>query len=508
MPKSGLAPFRWFSVLSLSFIIGVFIASFVIVDFDRSYLILAIAVFACLFSALTNFSLKNYLLMIVSFCFIFILLGLFYYSIFDKNNTFALPYDQNLTITGKIINKPDVNFQRQQVFLEANSLNGNERNLTLKKGTLLLVNLPHYPEVRYGDELKLNGTIIKPGKFDSFDYGQYLKRYLIFGVVNSPNNITDFGIKLNPIEKVKSELFYISRYFEESLNRILPEPNASLASGLILGIKRNIPDGFKNDLSTTGLTHIIALSGYNVTIIVAVFSTLLLGVLSRKQIFVFGTLLVLLFVVMTGAASSVVRAAIFSLLVIFGRTIGRQADFTNLLLLAALVMILVNPYVLRLDVGFQLSFLAFSGIIYLSPIIKKILERKRFTIIPGSIKSILAETLSAQIAVLPLILAVFGRVSFISPLANILVVFMVPFAMGFSFVAGFIGIFFYPIGQILGLFAWVTLEYIIKMTSFLAKFPFASISFSQKTWLVSVSLYLLIIIATYAFSKKYKISLV
>jgi competence protein ComEC len=373
---------------------------------------------------------------------------------------------------------------------------------------LLLVNLPHFPEVNYGDEIKLSGTIMKPGKFDSFDYGQYLKRYLIFGVVNSPSNITDSGLSLNPFEKVKRELFYVSDYFENSLNRILPEPNASLAAGLILGIKRNIPESFKNDLSTTGLTHIIALSGYNVTIIVAVFSSLLLGILSRKRIFILGTVLVILFVLMTGAASSVVRAAIFSLLVIFGRTIGRQADFTNLLILAAVVMILLNPYVLRLDVGFQLSFLAFSGLVYLSPIVKKFFERKSFAQVPEFIKSILTETLSAQIAVLPLILAVFGRISIISPLANVLVVFMVPFAMAFSFVAGLLGIFFYPVGQFLGLFAWVTLEYIIKMTTLLARFPFASISFSQKTWLVSIFLYILVLVATYLFSKKYKLSLV
>jgi len=274
---------------------------------------------------------------------------------------------------------------------------------------------------------------------------------------------------------------------------------------LILGIKRNIPDYFNDALSKTGLTHIIALSGYNITIILIVLGNVLLGYLNRKQVFIVGMLFVLAFVVLTGAASSVVRAAIFSLMVIFGKTIGRQADFTNLILLAAVTMLLLNPFLLRSDVGFQLSFLAFAGIIYLSPVIKKIFEKEKYKKIPEWIKNPLTETLSAQILVTPLILTIFGRVSFISPLANVLVLWIIPLSMGLAFAVGLAGIIFYPLGFVLAFLLWPCLEFIIQTVLILSKMPLASLELKSGLWAVGLILYLLIAVYFGWLMKKFKI---
>jgi competence protein ComEC len=278
-------------------------------------------------------------------------------------------------------------------------------------------------------------------------------------------------------DRFLSILFSIPNLFKSSLNKVLPEPHSSLSSGILLGSKRNIPDSLLLDLQKTGLTHIIALSGFNVTIIIAIFAQLLTVYLGRKRTFILGMILVIIFVLMTGASPSILRAAIFSFLILFGRTIGRAGDQTNLLLLTALLMTLFNPYLLSYDLGFQLSFLAFGGLIYLSPFFEKIFQKPRLNSLPNGIKSSLAQTLSAQLAVAPLIFFKFGLVSLISPLANLLVVGAIPWIMLMTFVTGLLSLIYIPLGKIMIVMLWPMLEYVIKLVEVLANLPFSSLKF-------------------------------
>lgn len=432
--------------------------------------------------------------------------GITYYSFFEYKVKPSLIYDQEFNITGRIVKKPEVDYKSQKIVVQISNLSNSDGSKIKTEEELLLVNLPHYPKVNFGDTIKFKGRIVKPGMIEDFDYEKYLKRYLIFGLVMQPKDPIAFEEELNFGYLLKKQLFSISEHFEGAINRVLPEPEASLSAGLILGIKKNLPDDFKDALSATGLTHIIALSGYNVTIIIAVLGQILLGYFSRKQVFYLGTSLIILFVIMTGAAPSIVRAAIFSLMILFGKTIGRAGDFTNLLLFAALIMIFFNPYVLAYDVGFQLSFLAFAGLIYISPVVKKLFEKGFVSKIPEGPKSILIETLSAQIAVAPLILAIFGRISIISPLSNLLVLGVIPIAMALSFLTGIGTLIYYPLGKLLVIFTWPVLLYIIKSIEIMAKIPFASINFS-KSWVLAILLCFFIVIWLYASVRKYKIRL-
>lgn len=484
--------YRLFTIFSLFFLAGIVIASFVKIDYVHSFPILLYSIFALILAAVVNFLLKNYRLGIVSLSLLGLITGLFYYSHFEYVTRPKLEYGVEKEYSGQIVKKPDVDWQKQKVILNID-------------GQKILVSLPHFPSVKYGDVVTFSGTIEKPGVIEGFDYGKYLRKDLVFGVVYSPKDPIAYSGKLSITQKSYQFLYSISDRFENSLYRILPEPHASLAAGLILGLKRNIPDSLKNDLSTTGLTHIIALSGYNVTIIVAVLADLLLGYISRKKVFILGTAFIFCFVILTGATSSVVRAAIFSFLVMLGKTIGRRADFTNIMILAALIMVLVNPFVIVSDVGFQLSFMAFAGLIYLSPIVAKLFERSRAAKIPGWFRLPLIETLSAQIAVFPLIMAIFGRVSIIGPLSNVAVLWIVPWSMGVSFVAGLLGIIYYPLGKLAAFVAWPVLEYIIKVVELFAKIPGASFGAGKGVWPLEISLYVLMIFLAIFLSKKLKV---
>lgn len=498
--------FRLFTLYCLAFIFGIGLASFPQLDFGRSAQILLFSMLALFLAAIFNQIYKNKLLAITAYFFIFLLLGAGYYSRFDQTHTPLLPYGEQVSVEGQITAKPDVDYKKQNITVRIDKISQGSTPLP-GEGSLILVKMPRFPVCHYGDKVKFEAKIEKPGKIEDFDWGKYLKRRLIFGVVLQPINAIAYSEKLSIKEQPLSILYKISDQFEQSLNRIFPEPEASLAAGLILGIKRNIPDDLMDDLNVTGLTHIIALSGYNITIIITVISSILLGRVNRKQVFIIGAALIFGFVLLTGASSSVIRAAIFSLLIIFGKTLSREGDQTNLMLLAAVVMLLFNPYILSSDVGFQLSFLAFAGLIYLSPIVKKFVERSKLKIMPEYFRLSFTETLAAQIAVFPLILVVFGRVSLIGPISNVLILWIIPWAMALVFIAGLFGLIFYPLGKIAVIFAWPALLFIIKSVEFLAKIPAASLEMGKNNWLLGLLLYLILIISAVIMSRRFKLKL-
>jgi len=471
-------PYRIFTILALFFLAGVLIASFVGLDFTRVWPIILLTIVCLVFLAFVNLLLRNTVLILISFTLIFLFMGILDYSWFESKNVVALPFNTEIEISGKIVARPQVDFKNQKLIVEfrPNRTPGVGFGGSENAKSRILITVPRFPAYKYDDILQITGTVTKPPVFDDFDYASYLKRYLVFGLINQPKSLVFLGHDQNIWGRLIGGLYDWSDHFESALNSVLTEPHASLAAGILLGVKRNIPDNLMTALNKTGLTHVIALSGYNITIMIFIFSALFIPRLGRKRIFVYGLIFILLFVLMTGASSSVVRAAIFSSLILFAGLIGRQADQTNLILLAAVIMVIVNPFVLRYDVGFQLSFLAFAGLIYLSPLFKKMFERKRLKKLPDGIKLPLVETLGAQLAVFPLIWWQFGRVSLIAPLANILVLPLIPLSMALIFITGIMSLIYFPLGQLSGFITWPVLEYVIKIVELLAKVPWAAIT--------------------------------
>lgn len=278
---------------------------------------------------------------------------------------------------------------------------------------------------------------------------------LVFGIFRA--NLPDIKFNIN-FSGLLSQA-------NKSIEKILPEPQASFLAGLLFGVDQNIPKDLLEDFNQTGTRHIIALSGYNITIIASLTMGFLLWLgFWRKHAFVIAVIAIIFFVILTGASASVSRAAIMGLLVLLAQQVGRLSNPKNLLALAAFFMILKEPSALLNNAGLQLSFAATMGIIYLSPYLKKLPE-------------ILATTLSAQIAVSPLIIFYFHQVSLISPIANLLVLPIIPITMLVGFIALAIGVLYLPIGIFLAWPAWLFLTYEIKIIELLAKIPFAGLSF-------------------------------
>lgn len=255
--------------------------------------------------------------------------------------------------------------------------------------------------------------------------------------------------------------------FVAGMQSALPEPLASFSVGLLVGQRNTLPERVTEALAVVGLTHIIAVSGYNLTIIMRA-ARRALGGRSKYQTAVISLALMSSFLLVTGFSASIVRAAIVSSLSLVAWYYGRRIKPLLILLLAAGLTATWNPLYLWSDLGWYLSFFAFFGVLMLAPLIVRRLYRQRS---PKFIQMIIIESLCAQVMTAPLILWIFHQTSVIAPLSNLLIVPLVPFAMLLGLVAGVAGMF---VPFIAGWFAWparILLTYMIDVTYLFARVP-------------------------------------
>ncbi len=263
----------------------------------------------------------------------------------------------------------------------------------------------------------------------------------------------------------------IRREFVAGMQTALPEPQASFGLGLLVGQRNTLPEEIATQLSIVGLTHVIAVSGYNLTIIVRG-TRRVLGKRSKYQSTVLSFVLIAGFLFFTGFSASIVRASIVSVLSIMAWYYGRAFKPLLLISLTAALTAGWNPIYIWSDIGWYLSFLAFFGVLVVAPLIKKRLIGKREQKFLGQV---VLESLSAQLMTAPLILYIFSETSLVALLSNVIVVPLVPFAMLFSLVAGLAGM-IVPVAS--GLFAWpanILMTYMLDIVSLMSRIPNAHI---------------------------------
>ena len=347
----------------------------------------------------------------------------------------------------------------------------------------ILANLNLYPAFNYGDLIEFSGIIKSP---EPENYANYLSKNNIFGIINNP--------KINFIDKnhaspIKKYLFEFKEGIIENFQNVLSPEKSTFLAGIILGERAEFSKEFKEKMSQSGTTHLVALSGYNITVIAIAISTLLSYFLRRKIVFWLSILTIIAFVLMTGAEASVVRAAIMGGIILLAKKIGRIHSIRNMIVFTALLMVLFNPKILRFDIGFQLSFVALIGIIYLAPAIQKFFKIKEDGGFLGWRENFL-NTTSAQFAVLPLLLINFGNFSLFSLPANILILEAIPLTMLLGFLTGAIGFFSFTLSLILGLFTGLFLAYELIIIDIFSKI---SLPIGEMGILGAIIYYLIII---------------
>ncbi len=284
-------------------------------------------------------------------------------------------------------------------------------------------------------------------------------------------DLSVLGRSSSPIETLR-------RNFTAGMQSALPEPHASFGLGLLIGQRSTLPTETATILTAVGLTHIIAVSGYNLTIIINSVRRKLKK-RSKYQTTIITLTLITLFLLLTGFSPSIVRAAVVSILSLATWYYGRTVRPTLLIVLAAALTAGYNPLYLWFDVGWWLSFVAFFGVLIVAPLLVKRLYGQRE---PHELTMIILESLSAQLLTAPLILYVFGRISLIGLVANVLVVPLVPLGMVLVLVAGLSGML---LPTMAGWLAWparALLTYMLDMANLLSRVPQAVVQRSIQFW--------------------------
>ena len=342
-----------------------------------------------------------------------------------------------------------------------------------------------YPRYEYGDELSVLCTLKRPEPIEDFRYDMYLARFGVFTTCQASSVKMTASNRGNPVLR---HIFLLKNWFARKINVMWHEPYAGFMAGLLYGYRGGL-GSLNNHFSRTGVTHIIAISGYNITLISTIMITFFTHLyIPRKKAFYLIIAGIVLFVIFAGASASVVRAGIMGSLVLLAKQMGRGSSILNVLMMTAVLMSLHNPYVLIWDAGFQLSFLSTVGLVYVSPLIEKY-----FTWVPNvmELQSSFVATISATIVTLPLILYQFGRLSIVALPVNVLILWAIPYIMATGFFAVMASV--VPgLGQILSWVAWFGMEYIVKTVTFFSGLPFASIDIRIPLFFVVISYLLLI----------------
>jgi competence protein ComEC len=343
---------------------------------------------------------------------------------------------------------------------------------------LVIVDFRARPEgwmPRYGDRVRVRGVIQPPPVVEDFDYAAYLARQGVFAVLSDPEVESVTPDRGNP---ALGALAAFRRRALATIRTLFPEPEGSLLAGILLGDDSGIPDEVQTAFSRTGTSHIVAISGFNISIVAAIFLSLTGRIPRRMHGWLLAAAGIFVYTILVGASASVVRAAVMGFLALVARQIGRQSHGLTSLAFSGAAMTVWNPETLW-DIGFQLSFAATLGLIlFADPLqtgvqrmLQQVMTAKQAKPLAGLAGEVFLLTFAAQITTLPLLLLYFHSLSVGALVINPLVLSVQPLVMIAGGLAVLLGMVWLPAGQALGWLGWAPTAYTIRVVQFGASFP-------------------------------------
>lgn len=379
---------------------------------------------------------------------------------------FYVPFYGHFVASGNIL--PASGAQFQSTVLGTSRISESSQTLRVAlappfRGTADVIIAP-LPEFRYGDLLSFKG-----GPMHDAGNGHPLLVYPALELLRSGAGAP-----------VKQFLVNIRDRVRESFLLLLSKDSAALLGGVTLGIRADFSDAFKQAMSRSGTTHLVALSGYNVAILAYAIFFLLGSWLPRRATLLITVIAIVLFVLMVGAEASVVRAAVMGVLLVAAQGAGRMYDPRNAIAFTAAAMLVYDPTLVEFDLGFLLSFLSLCGIVYLAPALAALTHLKKNPDAVFDLRGALLTTLAAQLAVIPVLLAHFGGISLFALITNMLLLEIVPFVMALGFALGLIAFVAMPLARILAWFAEIPLLYMSGVIYFFSSLaaPYGASFFS------------------------------
>ncbi len=461
------------AIISLAVMAGICLCS-------AAPLVPVLAAVAILLSGLIPFMKRRPRVAIAVFSLIAVALGAVRYElsrpVVDDYSIVKFNDGVEVAVRGTVARDPEKSGKTLRLYVSLTEKNGGWKWYEVSGNVLVFA--PEYADYRYGDVLEIVGKPETPTVFEDFDYRQYLADRQIYTTMLYP--------KITIIERDKGSQLLAALYSWRkdvggSLARALPEPQAALAQGILLGTRGNIPPEVKAYFRDSGATHVLAISGANLSIIAAMLAAVFTWIFGKRRgIYVYLTAgIIWAYAVFTGLEPPVMRGAVMASLFLTAELLGRQKSAFPALAFSGTVMALADPAVLW-DVSFQLSFMAMAGLILIYPpfsiigrrLIGKFLGEKGA--IPGiavMINDGVAASLSATVAVFPLTVNYFGALSLAAVPATLLALPALPPIIVLGAVTGLSGLFFPAAAQVIGWLAWLPLTYLLDVVKIAAEVP-------------------------------------
>lgn len=433
-----------------SIFVGIFIESYVTLP---QYVIWVLLGMGLLASIVFMYSQKRYWILAVLMC-LFLSFGIFRFhqeKEFRKNTINILGQSESFEQEVQIVSPPDYREKSTKIV----GRYGDAK---------ILITFPVTDQFHYGDIVKIKGQLLKPEPFETnagriFDYSGYLAKDRIFYEIRYPASYEVVGTWDTPY--VFDKLFTLKEYLRRNISESHKSDERGLLLGILLGERGGITQENQDAFVATGTIHIVALSGYNVTIISEAIAYMLIPLLGVTFGIIGGAIGVVLFAIMTGLGATIVRATIMGLLAYLSRMLGKEIDIGRALFFAGACMVIQNPWILVYDVSFQLSFLATIGLVYVTPRVSVWFK----WITHKGVNEVVSATVATNLTVLPFVAYTMGIVSIVSIPANILIAPLVPLAMLF----GSLSVGLYMVFPILALPFISVSQYILSLILSIAK---------------------------------------
>lgn len=381
--------------------------------------------------------------------------------------------DYDLLITGYLVEPPDYRDNYTNLRLQVTAVDTGDGDLTANG--LLLVRAQNNQIFHYGDVLRLRGKLQTPPENEEFSYRDYLAGQHIHSYMSSAEVTVLPGRGGNPISAV---LYAIKDQSLDNIYRMFPDPESSLLAGILLGVDTGLTRELQQAFKNTGTAHIIAISGFNISIIAGIFFAFFSRFFGERRGAVVAILGIALYTFVVGADAAVVRAAIMGSLALFAKQVGRRQFALNTLLAVAFIMTLWNP-LLVWDVGFQLSFFATLGLILYADPFTQFADRVIRNFFPASTAERVVElfsefvllTLAAQLTTIPIMAYHFQRISLVSFIANPFILPAQPAVMILGGLSVLLSLIWFPLGQLMAWVVWPFVVYTIRMVEIFDRVP-------------------------------------
>ena len=502
-------PLMWFS---LAFLAGIILGSLLSLSLWTWLALAVLAIFLSIFAQLFSAYIPPALFLLRPFPFIlfaslFVGAARYQYSVpdFDAYHiAFYNDREYDLLITGTLVEPPDYRDKYTNLRLEVSKVDTGDTELSVNG--LILVRVPpnQKRKFEYGDILRLRGKLKTPPENEDFSYRDYLAAKGIHSYMTSAEVTVLPGKGGNP---VLAAVYAFKQKSLENIYRMFPDPESSLMAGILLGVDTGLTNKLQQAFKNTGTAHIIAISGFNISIIAGIFFAFFSRIFGDRRGTFFAILGIALYTFIVGADASVVRAALMGSLALFARQVGRRQTALNTLLAVAAGMCIWNPLYVW-DVGFQLSFFATLGLILYATPFSNFANQVITRYFPASTGEKAAElfsefvllTLAAQLTTIPIMAYQFQRISLVSFIANPFVLPPQPAVMilgGLALLVSHISLW---LGQLAAWIAYPFVIYTIRMVELFDRVPHGTLILGDLSLWFVILFYVALFAVTFGWS--------